>query len=145
MSISISATTILGGRISFNEKVRPDADYPESIIVQSSGEFQIFLPTVTTEERDRFTIAHELGHLFLHFPKVRENYPDFAMVATRRVDQTKVDQQRAEWEANWFAAAFLMPKEVFRQTFSDLGVAHSAVHFGVSQSAVEVRANTLGL
>lgn len=136
----------LGGRISFHEDVQPGDEFPESIIVQPNGEFQIFLPTVTTAERDRFTIAHELGHLFLHFPKVKRERAGQPMAATRRVDQNDPSQNRAEWEANWFAAAFLMPEQDFRECHAK---AHSAADvakkFGVSQSAAEVRASTLGL
>lgn len=135
----------LGGRISFHEEVRPHDDFPESIVVQPNGEFQIFLPTVTTAERDRFTIAHELGHLFLHFPKVKLEYPGKPMAATRRVNQADQAQKRAEWEANWFAAAFLMPAADFEDTYMKLGTAGTAARFGVSQSAAEVRAKTLDL
>ncbi|MDE1567097.1 ImmA/IrrE family metallo-endopeptidase [Aquabacter sp. P-9] len=135
----------MGGRISFHEDVRPDDDLPESIIVQPNGEFQIFLPTVTTVERDRFTIAHELGHLFLHFPKVKRDHPGCAMVATRKIKPGDPDQQRAEWEANWFAAAFLMPAESFRDHCRQHGIGSAATKFGVSHVAAEVRARTLGL
>jgi hypothetical protein len=31
----------LGGRLSFHEEVRPDDEFPESIVVQASGDFQI--------------------------------------------------------------------------------------------------------
>lgn len=135
----------LGGRISFHEEVRPEDDFPESIVVQPSGEFQIFLPTVTTAERDRFTIAHELGHFFLHFPKVKKEHPGHMMVATRKVRSNDPSQKRVEWEANWFAAAFLMPSTVFRDAHRDLDNTALAAKFGVSQSAAEVRASTLGL
>lgn len=135
----------LGGRISFHEEVRPEDEFPESIVVQPTGEFQIYLPTVTTAERDRFTIAHELGHLFLHFPKVKRENPGKEMRATRKVEKSDQAQQRAEWEANWFAAAFLMPSVVFQDAFVKLGPAGAAAKFGVSQRAAEVRANTLGI
>jgi Zn-dependent peptidase ImmA (M78 family) len=136
----------LGGRISFHEEVRPDNDFPESIVVQPTGKFQIFLPTVTTEERDRFTIAHELGHLFLHFPKVKRENSGFGMAATRRVDQNDDDQKRAEWEANWFAAAFLMPADKFTsEHVRNPNAADLAKKFGVSQKAAEVRISTLEL
>lgn len=136
----------LGGRISFHDEVRPDDDFPESIVVQPDGKFQIFLPTVTTEERDRFTIAHELGHLFLHFPKVKRDNPGCAMAATRRVDPADAVQKRAEWEANWFAAAFLMPQQTFREAHdASPNAALLAGRFGVSQKAAEVRISTLGL
>lgn len=135
----------LGGRISFHEEVRPDEDFPESIVVEPNGEFQIFLPTVTTAERDRFTIAHELGHYFMHFPRVRLGRPGCRMVATRKVDANDKAQQRAEWEANWFAAAFLMPAAQFRAYHAAHGTVVTATKFGVSQSAAEVRVSTLGL
>ncbi|MHB8395123.1 MAG: helix-turn-helix domain-containing protein [Candidatus Dormibacteria bacterium] len=45
-------------------------------------------------DRDRFTVAHELGHLLLH---------------TLRLD---TDPPRAEMEANRFAGAFLLPRQV---------------------------------
>ena len=135
----------LGGRISYEDKVRPGEDFPESIVIQPSGEFHIFLPTVTTAERDRFTIAHELGHLFLHFPRVKQDSPGGVMVATRRVSQDEDDQKRAEWEANWFAAAFLMPEAEFRGRYHDFGPGKLAGYFGVSQSAIDVRKATLGL
>lgn len=135
----------LGGRISFHEDVRPEDDLPESIVVQPDGDFQIFLPTVTTMERDRFTIAHELGHLFLHFPKVKRDHPGCPMVATRKIEPGDQTQQRAEWEANWFAAAFLMPAQSFREYYAKHGTVRTTAKFGVSQSAAEVRAKTLGL
>jgi hypothetical protein len=136
----------LGGRISYHQEVQPGDDFPESIIVQPKGEFEIFLPTVTTSERDRFTIAHELGHLFLHFPKFKRDHPGLTMVATRKIDQNDPMQKRTEWEANWFAAAFLMPEEAFRQRgAASASAAELANFFGVSQSAAQIRASTLGM
>lgn len=134
----------LKGRISYHEEVSPDADIPESIVVKPSGEFQIFLPTVTSSERDRFTIAHELGHFFLHFPSVQESHPGAIMIATRWVNDTDENQKRAEWEANWFAAAFVMPEAEFRTVHAS-GVHYTAAHFGVSLSAAQVRARSLGI
>jgi Zn-dependent peptidase ImmA (M78 family)/transcriptional regulator with XRE-family HTH domain len=51
----------------------------------------VFLNTVKSAERSRFDAAHELGHLVLH----RHGGPQ---------------GRRAEWEADRFAASFLMPK-----------------------------------
>lgn len=54
------------------------------------------------EARLRFTCAHELGHVLLHSrikaPRFRDADPE---------DETTFD--RYEWQANRFAAAFLMP------------------------------------
>jgi len=39
----------------------------ESLRVEDDGSFTIFVPPYTSSRRDRFTIAHELGHYFLHY------------------------------------------------------------------------------
>jgi Zn-dependent peptidase ImmA (M78 family) len=53
--------------------------------------------------RALFTIAHELGHLFLHD---REGF-EFS-----RLEMTVPPYMRAEWQANYFAAEFLMPSKL---------------------------------
>lgn len=137
----------LGGRIEYRNAVGFESRLPESIIVESTRRFTIFVPTMTSRERDRFTIAHELGHFFLHYPLVVAKFPGATMVATRWVDETDAVQQRAEWEANWFAAAFLMPEADFLKVYSAKGqeLMVTAAHFGVSTPAAEVRARSLGL
>jgi Zn-dependent peptidase ImmA (M78 family) len=99
----------LGGRIIYKNATKENDKLLESIIVKSRNDFTIFLPVMTSISRDRFTIAHELGHLFLHYPLVEQHRPGVMMAATRWVDQNNQDLLRAEWEANWFAEAFLMP------------------------------------
>ncbi|WP_081972805.1 ImmA/IrrE family metallo-endopeptidase [Paracoccus sanguinis] len=132
----------LGGRIRYDDNVLMDETCPEAIVVDPDGKFEIALPTVTSEARDRFTIAHELGHFFLHFPQVQKMSPSTPMAATRRVDENDKEQQRAEWEANWFAASFLMPEIDFRKHYPS-GLNHSASFFGVSRRAIDVRARSL--
>ena len=64
------------------------------------------------------------------------------MKATRKVDGSNNDLRRCEWEANWFASAFLMPEQLFKDAYKQKNA--SGV-FGVTQSAVEVRAKALGI
>lgn len=137
----------LGGRIEYKNPVGfEDNRLPESIIVRAQSNFTIFVPSITSQARDRFTIAHELGHLFLHYPMLAKSQPGITMVATRWVDNADPVQQRAEWEANWFAAAFLMPTEVFREAFIELrDIGAVAKRFAVSPSAAEIRAKSLSL
>lgn len=137
----------LGGRIEVRNPLNYAGQYPESIIVRSATDFTIFVPSLTSVERDRFTVAHELGHLALHYPAFSQQYPGQPMVATRWVDENDQDQKRAEWEANWFAGGFLMNGKQFTETFisSSKNLALVALRFGVSQSAAEVRAKNLGL
>ncbi|MGE0283118.1 MAG: ImmA/IrrE family metallo-endopeptidase [Rhizobiaceae bacterium] len=137
----------LGGKIAYKNPVEYKSRLPESIIIRKMDDFTIFLPSMTSPERDRFTIAHELGHLMLHYPLVLRNHRNAVMAATRWVDETDQDQQRAEWEANWFAAGFLMPCKPFSKAYRDAkgNLSMVALKFGVSQPAAEVRAKSLHL
>lgn len=130
------------GSITYRNAV---GDKPESILVEPDGEFEIFLPTMTSMSRDRFTIAHELGHLYLHFPLVQRIHPGDGMRAYRWVDDSDEDLQRCEWEANWFAAAFTMPEQLFRELVDSDGIEIAAIELGVSERAARVRARTLGI
>lgn len=129
-----------GGSISYIDFL--DDDQVDAIIVEPDGTFIIRLSSLTGALRDNFTIAHELGHKALHWPKVRKNLPGFGMKATRQVDKNAQDLVRCEWEANWFASAFLMPSAEFKAAY-DKGIASDL--FGVTEAAVEVRAKSLGI
>ncbi|WP_147282482.1 ImmA/IrrE family metallo-endopeptidase [Microvirga subterranea] len=135
----------LRGHINLRSPTFADDEVPESIRVAPDGTFQIFVSSMTSAERNRFTIAHELGHLLLHFPLIKRIDEGAGMVATRWVDENDPNQKRAEWEANWFAAAFLMPATAFQQALATRGSLKSVANFfGVSARAAEVRLETLG-
>jgi predicted transcriptional regulator len=138
----------IGGQIEYKNALDFKSHIPESIRIEPSRRFKIFLPSMGSAPRYRFTIAHELGHLFLHFPIVSELDPNAGMMATRWVDETGDSDQlkRAEWEANWFAAAFLMPSAAFQSLFRSYNgnILPVAARFGVSVKAAEIRAKTLG-
>ena len=119
-----------------------DRDQTDAIVVEPDGSFVIRLSSETGELRDNFTIAHELGHLLLHWPKVRKEYEGSGMRATRKVDESDENLVRCEWEANWFASAFLMPKVEFCEAY-EKGVASET--FGINQAAVDIRAKALGI
>lgn len=137
----------LGGKIAFTEPHKVQSGYPESINVSAPDNFTIYLPYVTSLVRDRFTIAHELGHLFLHYPIVAQGQQGVVMFATRWVDETNEALRRCEWEANWFAAGFLMPAAPFTDSYRNhLGnLTAVAADFLVSVKAAEVRARSLCL
>lgn len=89
--------------------------------------------------RQRFTIAHELGHYFKH----RNEQNDF-------VDQNffrNSESNRIETEANRFAGDLLMPEDEFRLAVKSLSGSIEAVaqKFMVSTLAVRVRAKALGM
>lgn len=96
-------------------------------------------PQESMTDRDRFTLAHELGHLFL-------GHVDRHEVLYRR------GANKLEYEANEFAAELLMPREEFvNQVNSHVdssgrcNILEVASRFGVSPSAALTRGKFLGL
>lgn len=130
----------LGGRIVLND-FWDNLARTGSLEVTSLRDFDIFIPNHTTHERDRFTIAHELGHYILHYlPNVGPQTD-----SPFRID--RYGNSAIEREANLFASAFLMPERQFRDAYGQFGGDLSAVatRFGVSEIAAQVRAKMLGL
>jgi Zn-dependent peptidase ImmA (M78 family) len=130
----------LGGKIVYVDW-ELESSKTGSIVVDEEGKFRIHLPWHTSPQRDRFTIAHELGHYVVHFLWKRHRGEEIPNLEAAR-DGTG----REEWEANWFAAAFLMPDGHFRKAFdAHRDIAKVAEEFDVSHAAAEVRARGLGL
>ncbi|HEY0026497.1 MAG TPA: ImmA/IrrE family metallo-endopeptidase [Allosphingosinicella sp.] len=133
----------MGGRVQIEDTLLTDPEHTGSLYVDGPSRFRIVVPSHTSPERDRFTVAHELGHYVLHYLWAKKKNPAFPdrVVAFRR------GSDRIEWEANWFAAGFLMPDAAFRAVFDEYdGNLHAvAGHFRVSPAAAEVRAKGLGL
>ena len=96
--------------------------------------------------RKRFSIAHELGHHFLHLLEDGE-------IVTKKVDlfrecvsaEDDVDEtRRMDVEANQFAAALLMPEPLVREVYGKTNsLAEMARLFNVSEEAMGIRLNTL--
>lgn len=114
-----------------------------SIQIEDDASFKIFLPNHTGRERDRFTVAHELGHYFLHFLYPRSLSPN----GPQRLKAARAGSGPVERQANSFAAAFLMPAKQFRAAYSELAgdIYLVANRFGVSRAAAKIRAETLEL
>lgn len=85
-----------------------------------------------SKERKLFTLAHELGHHFLHKGK---------KLRLDTLDYSNSDKDtKEESEANYFAASLLVPKELleFRMSKGD-SVTRLAKYFGVSLPVIENR------
>lgn len=102
--------------------------------------------------RQRFTMAHECGHLVLHRDQVtREVHVDkaFPMLMRDAVSAASVDPM--EIEANLFAAELLMPEFLLAQELGDTpfdidddaAVTALARRFRVSLSAMQFRLGNL--
>lgn len=71
-----------------------------------------------TEKQNRFIIAHELGHYFLHFDNKLFNKDGmfaYAYHSDKTLDKT------LEAEADFFAANLLLPKDIFISEANKIG------------------------
>ncbi len=89
-------------------------------------------------KRQRFTIAHELGHFMLHKNKNVE-FKDSTFFRGNEMDSI-------EYNANEFAARLLMPEEIVRKLISNglKNIGELASKFGVSSAAMKHRVLSLG-
>lgn len=123
------------------------------LIYQENGHIIIGVNALHAKTRQRFTIAHELGHLELHHRE--ELYVDRRFPVLRRDERSTQAIDPAEIEANTFAADLLMPSGLLtldvQETltpidFEDDGVVRSlADRYKVSVQAMLFRLTNLGL
>lgn len=120
------------------------------MLVREPGRIVIGVNESHIPTRQRFTIAHELGHLKLH--KGRSLIMDSDVRVNFRDRVSSLATDREEIEANRFAAALLLPDHMVR-SWIEAEPFHSAKElverlaksFNVSKSAVNFRLVNLGL
>ena len=98
--------------------------------------------------RKRFSIAHELGHHFLHLHTDGEMIDHNAdLFRVNEYDSEDMTQERVkEIQANQFAAALLMPEILVRQAWQKRrSISELARLFQVSEEAMGYRIASLGL
>lgn len=104
----------------------------------STKKFAILLNKNDIKTRKRFTLAHELGHFFLH----KEILID---------DEVHIDTMfrmpdEKEKEVDYFAGALLMNRTLLEKMYQEKkSIAELAEIFEVSVSAMTVRLDILGL
>jgi Zn-dependent peptidase ImmA (M78 family) len=116
------------------------------------GKPAIGVNTFHSTTRQRFTVAHELGHLLLHdYNDVHVDPGDFVIHFRDEVSSSGAD--REEREANLFAAELLMPASFLRRDLralnslrlhDDLQLRPIAKRYGVSLQALMLRLTNLG-
>ena len=103
--------------------------------------------------RQRFTIAHEIGHYLLHAGEpVHVDGANVAFRVNLRDGDSSSGQDDAEREANLFAAELLMPAQFLERELqvndidllNDDQVATLAARYGVSAQALTFRLANLG-
>lgn len=108
--------------------------------------FEIAISPFQNEQRKAFTIAHELGHLFLHMG-FRTN---FELWEHQSTIYKRFGTSEQEYQANEFAAALLMPEDEYKKVLYEhlddyrVNIKNVADYFHVSVSAATNRGRFLG-
>lgn len=118
----------------------------------SDGSAVIGVNSVDNPRRQRFTIAHELGHLVLHGSQDLHIDEEFPIGLRNRISGMAVDER--EIEANQFAAELLMPSDLMgadvellrsRGTPVEEAIAKLSQRYKVSADAMTIRLSSLDL
>lgn len=119
-------------------------------IVRQADHVTIGINSFHHKNRQRFTLAHEIGHFFLH--KGEEVIVDRAFKVNLRNSEAAKAERPEEIEANYFAAELLMPtrfllgdlegKEIDIE--SDEHIRELSSLYEVSRQALSYRLTNLG-
>lgn len=118
--------------------------------IKEESKFFILINKNKPDTRKNFTIAHELGHYFLHPETVKKE--EAIIDADNTIDSSilfrldNAEYSRIETEANNFAASLIMPEDLVRKAWDDLSdIKEIANVFKVSPSAMSIRLEKLGI
>ncbi len=135
------AANAIGVRVFYDEL--PDG-ISGKIQRDEQGKYYIVANRLEPEVRQRFTIAHELGHYIYHRSLIGDGVADTP--AYRAPDLTIYDETPLERfheaQANQFAANLLMPRRLIRMAEAahpEAGVQELARLFRVSEDAMRIR------
>lgn len=129
--------------------MRPDFDDDlDGMIVKEGGVVVIGVNDGQHNNRKRFTIAHEIGHLVLHGEIIEKVHVDKSFnYRFNRDGRSRIGQDRIEIEANRFAAELLMPEKFLKKEKEissgcmdfENGLTSLAEKYGVSVQAMAIR------
>jgi len=136
-------------------KIQPAdlGDEVSGVLVIEGGQTIIGVNADHPEVRQRFTIAHEIGHFILqHHTHTDLFVDDGDFLAVYRRDNPRSRDNKRERDANTFAGALLMPKDVLERElgsrslglFDDPDWKALAERFDVSRQALLIRLTKLG-
>ncbi len=136
--------------------IRTDlSDDVSGLLVADGSRTRICVRKQDSRVRQRFTIAHEIGHYHLShkFAEEEHIHVDRGHVIRMRSPESSTGVDRMEIEANQFAASLLMPEKSVRAAVereggapvADTAVTKLARSFAVSEQAMTIRLTVLGL
>lgn len=112
---------------------------------RETNKFEILVNENDVRERQRFTIAHELGHYFLH-KDILQNNEIHVDIMYRDPKEGDEEEKKREKEVDYFAGALLMNKTLLEKMYNENStITELAELFDVSVSAMTVRLDVLGL
>lgn len=122
------------------------------LVIDENGNATIGFNPKESPYRIRFSIAHELGHYFLHSNNSKGIFMDKLMFR-KNIKLYNRREEQVEIEANYFAANLLMPKQILINEINQLdyldddedNIKKLADKFQVSVSAMTFRLINLGL
>jgi Zn-dependent peptidase ImmA (M78 family) len=137
--------------VGLDVRYAPTTDDVSGALIRNGKSAVIAVNSAQHENRQRFTIAHEIGHFILHKRTERHFDEDFRIDYRNAISSEAT--QRSEIEANGFAAALLMPGDFLRRDLlrmevdesdADSAIQTLAVRYKVSRRAMELRLLNLG-
>lgn len=142
----------LGGELQYVDSLEDGMEAKiERLSSENEKKFRITLQREACEKRRRFSIAHELGHLFIHMKYLIDQKEWDKSQEYKDSVYYRYGYGTEENEANEFAGAFLMPEKQFIK-FANENFQQGkyyldpiAEHFNVSVPAVKTRGRWLGL
>lgn len=132
---------------SLGGSIQTDLSYTDGMVIKEGESFKILVSPFQDEKRRRFTIAHELGHLFLHMGYLTN---DELWKHQNENVYHRLGSSEKEYQANEFAAAFLMPKDEYLKIMNEnvdgnkVNTFKIAEYFNVSVEAASNRGKFLG-
>ena len=148
------AIEVLAHRLKLSTQASPLGDNVSGVLVVENGRGAIGYNSDHAHVRQRFTIAHEIGHYLLHVKQNRQSQLFIDRYVAFRSDAVPATgNDRDEVEANRLGAALLMPESLVREQINKLdldldddeAVTLLAKQFQVSTSAMTNRLTNLGL
>jgi Zn-dependent peptidase ImmA (M78 family) len=128
LGLKVISTTLPDG---ISGEIRPDPEAP--------GQFIIRVNRNDSARRQRFTVAHEIGHFLLHRDEIGNGITDDVLYRSSLSD-------RREAQANRMAADLLMPQDLVDEWLGnartlkvDNVIGFLADKFNVSEAAMKIR------
>lgn len=127
--------------------IQKEAFFSDGAVEKEGNGFKIIVSPFQDEKRERFTIAHELGHLFLYMGYRTNNE---LWEKQENNIYHRIGNSEKEYQANEFAAAFLMPATEYLSVLNKVAEGNMvdtskiAEYFNVSIEAAANRGKFLG-